>query len=454
MKSSSRILITLVLFFASFTASAQVAVDIGLFNTAPDTLEVRLRPDASFSGIVSNVVFTIRWQANSGVNLGVIDESYPEIAYIPMAKSGIEVDSNGFRYQVFAGFGFFPMSNFGAAWAAGQEVVLMRIPILNGTSFYEIVNDSWTGSISNNGEYFVSLGGINSTGIIYNSGTGSCPGVSSWFTNKITPATARLNWQAATGAYSYRIRGKNVLNSFWKYLDAPHGSPNFFNVNNLHYNNTYVWQVKAICDSAGNDLGPWSGLDTFVTLCQEPDSVWTDPVSSSGATFNWNPVSGAAAYDIRGRKLGATWVTLLVGSFNTSKTVFGLEPSTTYEWAVRTWCDSLGQRKSAFSSRDTFTTTSLARLAKLPGISETKPINLSLTPNPNDGQFYVFITAPKGFYGTLRILNVFGEEVYKNDVEGSEYKSLALDLASHPSGAYFVLLEGENQLASETVILK
>jgi len=165
--SNKFLILTIILCISQFAVSAQPYVDVGLFKDTPDTLEVRLRPDSSFDELVSNVVFTIRWDTASGAHLGPVMQSYPESAYIPMQKSGGEQDSSGYRYQVFAGFGGSQMNNFGAGWSAYQEVVLMKIPVYQGCDSFKIMNDGWASD--NNGDYFISLNGLNRTDSIYDS---------------------------------------------------------------------------------------------------------------------------------------------------------------------------------------------------------------------------------------------------------------------------------------------
>ena len=148
-------------------SGAQPTVDIGLFKSGNDTLEVRLLPDANFNQVVSNVVFTIRWDTSLCVQLGNVIQTFPENVYVPVAKSGPERDNGTRRYQVFAGFGFFQMSAFGAAWASNTEVLLMKIPVIGGADSFRITNDAFTASISVNGDFFVSLNGQPRTGIIY-----------------------------------------------------------------------------------------------------------------------------------------------------------------------------------------------------------------------------------------------------------------------------------------------
>lgn len=146
-------------------------VDITLVDNGNNELEVRIRPDADFDGYFASTVFTIRWNASDNANLGVVQQVPPVSQYFNTAQSGPETDDNGYRYQIFAGFGGAQnLSMLGLPWTAGAEYTLLVIPVLNGTSFFEIVNDTWTDA--NNGGYYVSLNGQDRTGIIYGISTG------------------------------------------------------------------------------------------------------------------------------------------------------------------------------------------------------------------------------------------------------------------------------------------
>lgn len=154
-------------FFAIGGLRAQLpTVDITLVQTVEGPVEVRIRPDGTFDGLLSSIVFTVRW-ADGQANLGTVQQFSPVNFYCGVTKSGPEQVSNGFRYQVFAGFGFVPLSEVPTAWTAGEEVVLCRINVINGASAFSIVNDDWTNDINNNGNYFISLNGQDRTGDIY-----------------------------------------------------------------------------------------------------------------------------------------------------------------------------------------------------------------------------------------------------------------------------------------------
>lgn len=150
---------------------AQPIVDIGLFNDGNGTLEVRLRPDGPFDELVSAISFTIRWNDADGATLGLVSQVAPEMYYCPTSKSGPMHVFNGYRYQIFAGFSLTTLADAESAWLWGEEVVLLQVPIIGGSTF-AIVNDDWTADVNNNGNYYISLNGQPSTGSIYSISTG------------------------------------------------------------------------------------------------------------------------------------------------------------------------------------------------------------------------------------------------------------------------------------------
>lgn len=144
---------------------AQGTVDIGLFRNG-DKLEVRLRPTQDFDGILSSIVFTVRWDRNTGAGLGAIRQEGAPAQYVPLAKAGGVRENGAFNYQVYAGFGMMPMSDLEASLKGGRETVIATIPV-TGKGEFEIVNDSFTGETANNANYYISLGGRDLTGSIF-----------------------------------------------------------------------------------------------------------------------------------------------------------------------------------------------------------------------------------------------------------------------------------------------
>lgn len=148
-------------------------VDISAHQLPTGEMEVRLRPDAFFDGVLSSVVFTLRWDDAEGVSLGEPVQDLPQLQYCAVSRSGPEQVSGGQRYQIFAGFGAVPFTSVGASWQADEEVVLCRIPLQGMSSTCALSNDAWT--LANNGGYFISLNGEDRTGEVYETSTGLEP---------------------------------------------------------------------------------------------------------------------------------------------------------------------------------------------------------------------------------------------------------------------------------------
>ena len=155
----------LTLAFSGLLTMAQDQVDIGLYQR-DGHLEVTVRPQQAFDGIFSAVVFTLRWDGSTGATLGPLVQE-PELAqYMAINPSGGTHTKSNMRYQIYAGFGINPMASANASWQPGQEYVIATIPV-QGKADIELVNDSWTGEPKNNGDFYLSLGGADRTGVIY-----------------------------------------------------------------------------------------------------------------------------------------------------------------------------------------------------------------------------------------------------------------------------------------------
>lgn len=165
LRSSALHLSAMALIGFATTVQAQAPVDIGLRSTG-EKLEVVVRPGNDFSGIVSSVVFTIRWDRSTGASLGDIEQEGVAANYIPVQRSGAVREAGSYDYQVFAGFGTRPLHTLSTAWTASKEYVIATIPV-TGDADFELVNDAWTGEASNNADFYLSLGGVDRTGIIY-----------------------------------------------------------------------------------------------------------------------------------------------------------------------------------------------------------------------------------------------------------------------------------------------
>ncbi|QQR87992.1 MAG: T9SS type A sorting domain-containing protein [Flavobacteriales bacterium] len=156
------IITTAAIAVASTATFAQPVLDITLAHTSGTTYEVRIRPDDSFDGVFSSLVFTLRWNAADGIGITQFDT--PASDRIGIAPAAPVANEASYMYRTFSGFGFTPFTELGAAWIPGEEYALFTVTF-SGTGNVELVNDDWTAA--NNGDFYVSLNGEPRAGNIY-----------------------------------------------------------------------------------------------------------------------------------------------------------------------------------------------------------------------------------------------------------------------------------------------
>lgn len=93
--------------------------------------------------------------------------------------------------------------------------------------------------------------------------------------------------------------------------------------------------------------------------CLNADSLNTTNITYINAQANWTAAPNAHHYLIHYREIGTTnWSNLgNIDSTMTSRNIPQLQQLTTYEWQIKTFCDSTNQPNSGWSYSDTFTTT-------------------------------------------------------------------------------------------------
>ena len=150
-----------------------------------------------------------------------------------------------------------------------------------------------------------------------------------------------LNWNAVFGASTYQIRYRPIGTNTWQnFTDLTNTSYTITEV--LQANTSYEWQVRTVCTTGATS--DWIGL-TFITsatsACTTPSSTSSTNVNGN-ITLSWNTVSNTSGYQLRYRIQGTnTWSTTFnVGSTTYSPTT-GLTANSTYEWQVRSVCNTL-----------------------------------------------------------------------------------------------------------------
>ena len=131
----------------------------------------------------------------------------------------------------------------------------------------------------------------------------------------------------------------------------------------------------------------------LLSQCLNANSLYVTNITHINALANWASAPTPDHYLIHYRILGATnWSNLgNIGFAMVSRNIPQLQPLTTYEWQIKTFCDTSNQPNSGWSLSDTFTTTAFVAAPFNPIIATTIENNIcnaktSLTLNSSQTQ--------------------------------------------------------------------
>ena len=75
--------------------------------------------------------------------------------------------------------------------------------------------------------------------------------------------------------------------------------------------------------------------------CSAPTGLSTTSITATAATAKWSPVSGAASYNVEYKNASTSyWITIADGTTSLQWSLYGMDPSTSYDWRVRANCTS------------------------------------------------------------------------------------------------------------------
>ncbi len=276
------------------------------------------------------------------------------------------------------------------------------------------------------------------------------------FTAFVTSNSARLNWLPVVGAHHYRIRGRKVGNLGWVTLHIGYTNPTFKNVFGLANNTDFEWQIRAFCDAGDSVYSAWSALDTCQTGCFAPELTFEAVVSAGAASLNWSRVFGASGYEVKGKPVGTLVAqTILVAPSDTFKHLFALNSNTQYEWRVRTWCDSLGVRKSDFTPFNYFTTTGASRFDE--SFNEQDPsmkFDFQAYPNPVSDVMNLKVNSSSNGKARIELITLDGRQLINDQlllVEGEQF--LEFSVIDFPAGIYQLNIHSEFSTENQRIVI-
>lgn len=174
-------------------------------------------------------------------------------------------------------------------------------------------------------------------------------------TTGITESSAVLEWEPVIGAMSYSIQYR-VTGGTWQYLPGGPWTGTWAHISWLQPATTYEWRVRSNCfnwTSSEWSYGVW--FTTLGNTCHRPSHLSTHDITTTSATLKWSSVYGAWSYDVEIRVGNGSWTPVPGSPFTSlTATVTGLEPGTTYQWRVRTYCEY--DKYSLWTKPKSFTT--------------------------------------------------------------------------------------------------
>jgi alpha-amylase len=216
----------------------------------------------------------------------------------------------------------------------------------------------------------------------------------------------------------------------YDWYDAPNGG-NLVQENSASFATTtagtYYVETVGACGSSER-VAVTLSESIAACNCSEPANVADGAIFPTAVTLFWDEVADALGYQVRGREVGTpSW-----RSFKTTNVINSvnvLEPGTTYEWQVRSFCG--GTTLSPFTASRTFTTPGL----KLAASGEDA---FRLWPNPTKDRVQLQGSVVSA-QAQLMVFDALGQVRYSDNLQQGPF-SRGLDVSSWPAGLYQVVV--------------
>jgi len=149
------------------STSAQSSVDLCLVK-ANDYWQCVLKAEQSFTGILSNLQFTLAYDKNE-VQIDSIIQKGKVSQFLPLVYAGNSIQHGTLTYQKVVGVGLVTLDSLGETVVGNQWIAVANIFLSDTSAELSIQEDIWT--TENNGQFYVELNGEDRTGKVEN----GCP---------------------------------------------------------------------------------------------------------------------------------------------------------------------------------------------------------------------------------------------------------------------------------------
>lgn len=192
-----------------------------------------------------------------------------------------------------------------------------------------------------------------------------------------------------------------------------------------------VWEMRL--DPEFND-GIYRSHRYEWTPCSRPSNstLQATNITTNSAKLKWMNATNAQSYEVQYKPLNETGWTSKTANKKVVK-ITGLQPNTTYQWKVRSFCDAPNPPESAFSGKKKFTTLPQKLL------TEVAITTMATFPNPATDIVNIQITMPESGLLTLHVFNLLGQQQMSKAIDAEQGEnSLSVDVSSWPRGIYLV----------------
>lgn len=203
------------------------------------------------------------------------------------------------------------------------------------------------------------------------------------------------------------------------------------------------------------------GAVTYLQSCNEtlsctsPVNRQTKNITATSAQLTWRKGTCVNNYQIRYRKSSNTAWTVQYAGKNGSFQLNSLQSGTSYDWQVRTRCDSTGTNVSNWGSLKQFTTSSLRSQDGIDVPENEISFDVNITPNPSTGFFQLSVKGKALANYQLEIVNILGTVVDRSTfISDTDLFTIPQNYTNHPSGVYFLRLSDGHHVVTKRIVIQ
>ncbi len=269
----------------------------------------------------------------------------------------------------------------------------------------------------------------------------------------IQSTKATISWIGNSCAAGYSVQVRSLGTTVWSTLSVTAPTTTKI-VSGLQALTTYEYRVKTNCNAAGTISSAYSVIKTFSTPCScgKPTAISVSGITSTSSIISWTGNSCAVKYRVQYRASGTTaWVTKSTVPPVTTYTLTGLLANTSYQYRMRTDCNSTGSINSGYTAIGTFTTA-----ARMEEELQTVEVNkLIIFPNPTDGKFLATIFSVKEETSIICVRDLLGREIINENLPLlAGENNFDFTLENYPSGIYSIELKTAEGICTNKMIVK